>query len=170
MKLYTCGHCGNPLYFENTVCLNCKNTVGFDANQLSMITVVPKENNTFSNINRSKEQYRFCDNAGRNTCNWLIPKDAPAIFCKACSLNRIIPTLNSPENVQRWSRMEVAKLRFVYSLLELKIPVQPKQGDSVEGIAFDFMENVSPTEKIMTGHDEGVITINIDEADEVERV
>jgi len=170
MKLYTCGHCGNPLYFENTVCLNCNNTVGFDANQLSMITVVPKENNTFSNINKSKEQYRFCDNASRNTCNWLIPKDDPAIFCKACSLNRVIPTLNSPENVQRWARIEVAKHRLVYSLLQLKLPVQPKQGDAVEGIAFDFMENVSPTEKIMTGHDEGVITINIDEADEVERV
>src|ERR1700749_3722244 len=119
MKLYTCGHCGNPLYFENTVCLNCNNTVGFNADQLSMITVIPKENNTFSDINKSKRAYRFCENAGHGTCNWLIPKDDPAVFCKACALNRIIPTLNSPENVQRWARIEVAKHRLVYYLLQL---------------------------------------------------
>jgi hypothetical protein len=170
MKLYTCGHCGNPLYFENTVCLNCKNTIGFDANQLSMITLTPQDNNTFSNVNRSKERYRFCDNASRGTCNWLIPKDDPAIFCKACALNRVIPSLSAPQNIQRWFRMEIAKHRLVYSLLELKLPVEAKQGDGVEGIAFDFKEDESPDEKVMTGHDDGTITINIDEADEAERV
>jgi hypothetical protein len=170
MKLYTCGKCDNPLYFENTVCLNCNNTVGFDANKLLMVTIQPAENNAFSNINKSKELYRFCENANQHTCNWLIPNDDPAVFCKACALNRIIPSLTTPQNIQRWSKIEVAKHRLVYSLLALKLPVESKQGDNITGIAFDFKEDVSPDEKIMTGHDEGTITINIDEADEAERV
>ncbi len=170
MKLYTCEHCGNPLYFENTVCLNCNHTVGFDANKLSMITLVPADKDTFININKSKEAYRLCDNAHCGTCNWLIPKNDTAVFCKACSLNRVIPTLTTQQNIQRWSKMEIAKHRLVYSLLQLKLPVRSKLGNSIEGITFDFMEDVSLGARIMTGHDEGTITINIDEADEAERV
>src|ERR1700677_1569170 len=141
MKLYTCEHCGNPLYFENTVCLNCNHTVGFDANKLSMITLVPADKDTFININKSKEAYRLCDNAHCGTCNWLIPKNDTAVFCKACSLNRVIPTLTTQQNIQRWSKMEIAKHRLVYSLLQLKLPVRSKLGNSIEGIAFDFMED-----------------------------
>ncbi|HTB52475.1 MAG TPA: putative zinc-binding peptidase [Ferruginibacter sp.] len=170
MKLYTCGHCNNPLYFENNVCLNCHHAVGFDADTISLITLEPRDNNTFSNINKSKDLYRFCDNANHGTCNWLLPKESTATFCKACALNRIIPTLDTEQNIQRWSRIEIAKHRLVYSLLQLKLPVQPKEGDSIEGIAFDFMADTSPEEKVMTGHNDGTITINIDEADEAERV
>jgi len=30
MKLFACPHCRNRIYFENTVCLNCKNAVLYD--------------------------------------------------------------------------------------------------------------------------------------------
>ena len=48
--------------------------------------------------------------------------------------------------------------------------MQKKIGDEETGIAFDFLADTSPKEKVMTGHDNGVITLNIEEADEAERV
>jgi hypothetical protein len=65
--------------------------------------------------------------------------------------------------------MEVAKHRLIYSLLRFGLPVAPKT-DGNEGIAFDFMADLSPEQRVMTGHDHGVITLNIEEADEAERV
>ncbi len=38
------------------------------------------------------------------------------------------------------------------------------------GIAFDFLAQTSAKEKVITGHENGVITLNIEEADEAERV
>ena len=45
-----------------------------------------------------------------------------------------------------------------------------KNRNQETGIAFDFLADTSPKEKVMTGHDNGVITLNIDEADEAARV
>jgi hypothetical protein len=65
--------------------------------------------------------------------------------------------------------VERAKHRLLYSLYRLKLPVESKVNDPQYGLAFDFLENTSPLEKVMTGHYEGLITINIQEADDVFR-
>jgi hypothetical protein len=170
MKLYTCGNCQNQLYFENNICLNCKHAVGFDAPSLSLITLEAAEQNTFYKINDKNNLYKYCANAVYGTCNWLIPSNHHTTFCLACELNRIIPSLTNPQNLVKWKAIEIAKHRLIYSLLRLGLPVVVKKDNEEEGIAFDFMEDVSPKEKVMTGHDNGTITLNIDEADEAERV
>ncbi len=170
MKLYTCSHCNNLLYFENSECLICKHAVGFDAGKFSLITL---ENNKqgYSPISINKQVFRYCSNADFGTCNWLIPVAQSSPFCTACALNRTIPALSNEKNSKEWKRIEIAKHRLVYSLLRLGLPLQPKiNKEDVEGIAFDFMADSSPNERVMTGHDNGVITLNIEEADEGERV
>ena len=47
MRVYICGNCGNPLYFENSLCLSCKHPVGFDAESLSMVTLDEKKPGEF---------------------------------------------------------------------------------------------------------------------------
>jgi hypothetical protein len=103
-------------------------------------------------------------------CNWLIPTHYSNTYCIACQLNRGIPSLSDPSNQERWKKLEVAKHRLIYSLLRLNLPVQPKVGNSIQGLQFDFLNDVSPNKKVTTGHENGVITINAVEADEVERV
>jgi hypothetical protein len=169
MKLYTCSNCHNLLYFENNICLNCKHTVGFDSVSLSFLTLDLEKDNIFSNTKKRKDLYRFCKNAEYGTCNWLIPPDQTDPYCKACSLNRIIPDLGNEENLKRWKNIEIAKHRLLYSLLRLRLPVEKKIGNEEEGIAFDFLADISPKEKIITGHDNGTITLNIEEADDVLR-
>ncbi|HEY8734288.1 MAG TPA: putative zinc-binding metallopeptidase, partial [Puia sp.] len=144
--------------------------LGFDANTLSLITLVAENDKLLSNIQNMQEKFRYCKNAEYGTCNWLIHLSRSGIFCEACELNRMIPALVNDENFKRWNNIETAKHRLVYSLLRLRLPVRKKTGDEETGIAFDFLADISPKEKVITGHDNGVITLNIDEADEAERV
>jgi hypothetical protein len=189
MKLFTCGHCNNPLYFENNTCLNCHHPVGFDAEKLSLVTLETTGDNRYTDITDKTSPYRFCENVTHGTCNWLVPAAREGKFCRACALNRTIPQLSSPRNLDRWQRIETAKHRLVYSLLKLRLPFFPKTETvirpanrqpatentpsvvaSEDGIAFDFMADTSSTRRVMTGHNSGTITLNIEEADEAERV
>ena len=170
MKLYSCSNCNNLIYFENSICLNCNFSLGFNASTLSMITLKTENNGQFSNISNGAERYKYCKNADYSTCNWLVSPDQISPFCHACELNRVIPDLTHPDNLKRWKKIEAAKHRLVYTLLRLKLPVVRKIGNEETGIAFDFLTENSSTLKVLTGHDNGTITLNTDEADEAERV
>ena len=70
-------------------------------------------------------------------------------------------------------RLEVAKRRLIYSLVELGLPLVSKNEDPQNGLAFDFLADPDPADpnspKVMTGHSDGVITVDIVEADDAER-
>lgn len=114
---------------------------------------------------------RFCQNAQLASCNWLIPDSSPDVFCQACRHNRTIPDLSNDENIKRWRQIEKAKRRLFYTLLRLRLPLTMKPYDE-KGLAWDFLgdlENGDRSSPILTGHFDGVITINIAEADDAER-
>ena len=84
MKLYTCSNCHSLIYFENNICLHCGYSLGFNANTLSLITLVPEEMMVCIQISRIRmEQYRYCKNAEYATCNWLVP-----LHCKTQNIAR----------------------------------------------------------------------------------
>lgn len=170
MKLYTCNNCHSLIYFENNICLHCGYSLGFDANSLSLITLVREGNYLFSNVQNNPETFRYCKNAEYSICNWLIHSFETSEYCTACQLNRVIPDLANPENMRRWKNIEIAKHRLIYSLLRLHLPVSAKKENEETGIAFDFLAQTSPKVKVITGHENGVITLNIEEADEAARV
>lgn len=117
--------------------------------------------------------YKLCKNSSDfNVCNWFVknPKDS---YCISCELNHTIPNLLEPKRRGWWKRLEVAKRRLIYSLLSLRLPVVGKQKDP-RGLAFEFIEDkrTNPEvfeEHVNIGHDDGLITINIAEADHVNR-
>ncbi len=170
MKIYTCGNCHNLLYFENNICLSCGHNVGFDPMTLSLLTLIPEDETSFSDILDKSSVYQYCKNAEHGVCNWLITSSQHDPYCKACSLNHVIPSLTNEENLKRWKKIEEAKHRLIYSLLRLQLPIDSKTENEETGLAFDFMANVSSKERVMTGHDNGTITLNIEEGDEVEQV
>lgn len=63
-----------------------------------------------------------------------------------------------------WSKIEFAKRRLVSSLLAWDIPVMSKTEDPERGLAFDFLRSPENGPAVMTGHDNGLITLNIEEA------
>ncbi len=170
MKLFTCRNCNNSLYFENSICLSCNNPIGFDSEQLIMLTVQKNKTDAHYTDLQTKKVYKYCQNAQEQTCNWLISASSNSTFCAACELNRTIPPLAIAQNRERWHKIEIAKHRLVYSLLKLQLPIKKKvTNSSTEGIAFDFTVDTSANKSVMTSHQSGLITINIKEADEAER-
>jgi hypothetical protein len=150
--------CGSALGFE-TVMLE---TVALNVENSGLFTIKGKQ---------SKTQYRYCNNHIYEVCNWLVPANNNNGFCKACELNRTIPDLRKLEFMQRWGSIENAKHRLIYQLLRMHLPLVSKQQAEQAGLAFDFMadETTNEDKRILTGHDNGVITINISEADDIER-
>jgi hypothetical protein len=168
MRLFTCGNCGHPVYFQNTYCQSCGNSLGFDPNRLLMISLTLQNEGSLSE-QASGQTYHYCANHEYDVCNWIIPDTDPASFCIACSLNRVIPDLSNMVYRARWEKTEAAKHRLVYTLLKWGLPVQSKMFDEA-GLVFDFMADAGNNEpRVLTGHTNGVITINIAEADDAER-
>jgi hypothetical protein len=171
MKTLTCSACDTRVYFENSTCLSCGHALGFDADTLAMAAVAPVAGDValFRKVGRAvafKEglaEVRFCENAGHGTCNWLVPAETEGNLCKACACNRTIPNLSQPGSLEAWREVEQAKKRLVYSLLRLGLPVDASPDGSIPRLTFDFMVQAT------TGHENGVITIDVLEADSVER-
>lgn len=121
---------------------------------------------------RPRRAYRKCSNYSHyNTCNWMVSADSDELFCPACGPNQVIPYLNRPGNLDKWARIERSKRRLVYGLLRLGLPVQSKYQDPERGLAFAFLSSIDASygQSVMTGHANGLITINIDEADPAKR-
>lgn len=168
MKLSLCETCGNMLHFENSLCLRCGSPLGFIPDAMDLRALTAADDGTLSPKARPEERWRACANAEAAGCNWLVPLDAPDGFCTACHLNRTIPDLSVPGNQEKWRAIECAKRRLVYALLRLSLPLASYKDDAARGLAFDFLADTEDAQ-VLTGHADGLITINIAEADSPER-
>ncbi|MFW5832800.1 MAG: zinc-binding metallopeptidase family protein [Pseudomonadota bacterium] len=168
MQLFACEICGHALYFENVRCERCGAALGFLPDRLRLGAVRAGDDDTLEPLGAAGERHRRCGHADLNGCNWLVPAGSPSPWCVADNLNRTIPDLDQPQNLERWQLLERAKRRLVYALLRLGLPVVPRSVDPEHGLAFDFLADLADGTAVMTGHAEGVVTINVAEADPVE--
>ncbi|HEV2692582.1 MAG TPA: putative zinc-binding metallopeptidase [Verrucomicrobiae bacterium] len=170
MKCFHCDSCDLMVFFENDRCLQCGHTLGFlpDVLDLSAIEMTPDGKGRPTAAKISGHAYHQCENGKQHhVCNWMIPDNDPNPLCPACRLNEVIPNLTDTKNVERWSKLELAKRRCVYTFLKLGLPLE-KANDGRQGLSFRFLQD-SPSSPVQTGHENGVITVNIAEADEDER-
>ena len=72
-------------------------------------------------------------------------------------------------NLEAWAKIEAAKHRLFYSLIRLRLPLSNRLDAPDYGLTFLFQAQLSRGPKIMTGHDNGLITIALEEADDAER-
>lgn len=168
MKLFKCSNCDQLVYFENSKCERCGHALGFNPGTLKQSSLVPVDDTWFYILGEDpQKKYRYCSNHMWDVCNWLTGE---SMFCVACSLNRKIPNLALPDYLNRWKVIETAKHRLIYSLLRMQLPVIGKYHDLNIGLSFDFIaDDNNGGERVLTGHANGQITINIAEADDIER-
>jgi hypothetical protein len=171
MKLFKCQHCGQLLYFENTVCEKCSRRLGFIPEIMNLSALEPEESGLWRALAMDKKHYRFCANAEFDVCNWLIEAAATDIYCDACRHNRTVPDTSIAENVVAWRKIEIAKHRVFYTLMKLDLPLREKGQNGGERLVFDFLASPPHVDgpRVMTGHDNGLITLALEEADDVER-
>jgi hypothetical protein len=170
MKLFKCPHCGQLIHFENTRCENCGHRLGYVPDDNVLTALEPDGEGLWRSLAAAGGRFRFCDNAEHDACNWLLPEHASGSLCRACRHNRTIPDISQPTSLFAWQKIEAAKRRLFYSLLQLHLPT-PAQGEAHEPLVFDFLADAPRSDgpKVMTGHDDGLITIALAEADDAER-
>jgi hypothetical protein len=144
VRAFTCGNCGQLVFFENSVCLRCGFALGFDPGSRSLVLA--------GNSTR-------CANASVAACNWLVSDAHP--LCRSCRLTRIRPNDFDAVGLAAFAQVEAAKRRLVFQLFELGLDVGNDEP------AFELMSG--PTGTIMTGHHDGVITLNLAESDDAHR-
>jgi hypothetical protein len=174
MKVFHCDHCDQLVFFENTMCVKCGKTLAYLPDLVAMASLNSADNGLWrSTLPLAKERrYRLCNNyTHHNVCNWAVRDDDPSALCQSCRLTRVIPDVSRPENMESWYKLEVAKRRLIFGLMALGCPVESKIERPEGGLAFEFLADSesNETSPVLTGHADGVITLNLAEADEVER-
>lgn len=177
MKTFHCGRCQHHVFFENVKCESCAALLGF-VPELSEVCAFEPAGDTAGdssgialwrglNPSANGALFRQCNNyALENVCNWMIPADSPEILCPACSLTRTIPNLSQPDNRVYWYKLETAKRRLLFALSALGLNTDSRRTNPETGLQFEFLEDGDMGAKVLTGHDNGLITMNIAEADD----
>jgi len=172
MKIFHCDHCQHLIFFENFRCLNCDRLLAYLPDTQDVASLEPVDDTLWKT--REGKHYRLCPNyINENVCNWAIAEDDEHLHCFSCRLTQVIPDLDKPGNRESWFKLEAGKRRLVNSLLRLGVPVLNRIDDPKQGLAFEFRGDPDPINKeakpVLTGHADGIITINLAEADDAER-
>ena len=181
MQIFQCQACDQPVTFEASGCESCERRLGFVCARHDISALEPAGLSAHGLMGGAPifhayadpgPRYRYCQNAVSGACNWLVREDDADIYCIACRHNRVVPDTSNPWNLARWRQIEAAKHRLFYSLLRLELPLATR-AQYTDGLAFDFLVDPSETYScgppVLTGHINGLITMNIAEADDVER-
>jgi hypothetical protein len=146
VRAFTCPHCGALLFFENSQCLTCGSGVGYDRRSGDFVLVPPGPR---------------CANATIAACNWTAA--GPDLLCDCCELTRTRPNDTDTAGMAAFALAEGAARRLLYQLDDLGLPVRGRDVDPEQGLAFDLLSSVA--QPVTTGHDNGVITIDLAEGD-----
>ncbi|MEQ8666676.1 MAG: putative zinc-binding metallopeptidase [Rhodospirillales bacterium] len=175
--------CGNRLFFENSECLHCNREVGWCPACWTLTAM--RTSNQGTHCVRCDSLVMQCANRVEfDVCNRnvLVPPDGDQEtprLCDCCRYNETIPDLSVPGNLEHWLALEQAKRRLFFGLDSLGLPHGATADGFDPGLSFDFKgdtitrkglwRRVHTQEPVYTGHAGGKITINIREADAVER-
>ena len=172
MKYFACNACQHQVFFANSYCAHCQSPVGYIAAHKSMGSFVIEDSLCWRLIEHdtAPRYYKPCFNyQNHQVCNWMLDAESDEIYCESCQLTQIIPDLSVAEHVLYWQKLEEAKRRFLYLMQQLNIMPRTKRSDDDHlGLRFNFLMPMNG-QPVMTGHGNGVITLNASEADEVYR-
>lgn len=177
MKIFACGACGQTTYFHNVQCVRCGHRLGFAPDRMELLAFELTGEDCWRPLGVADSQlYERCGNYRTyEACNWMIRADSGQSLCQACRLNQTIPDLSVDRNLTLWRRLQIEKNRLVYGLLRLGLPVKSKQQEDEpeQGLAFEFLvdsgDDFREGSGVIIGHADGVITLDVAEADDAVR-
>ncbi|WP_071797159.1 zinc-binding metallopeptidase family protein [Natronohydrobacter thiooxidans] len=149
MKIFHCPGCRADLYFDNLAC-SCGLEVGYDPAAQSFTG-----------------SQHFCANRDSIGCNWIAAPDQP--LCESCGMTSMHPDLSVPGNEMHWARAEAAKRHVLAGLMRWGWFTA---GDSGPRPEFHMLAEATSqgAVDVTMGHAAGLVTINLAEADALERV
>lgn len=150
MRVMQCPTCRAPLFFENDICLTCSTTVGFRPVPFDLVPV-----------DGGDGPWTWCANRPVAGCNWAV--EAPGELCLSCSLTRTRPP-DGTDVGELFVATEGAKRRLVAHLVDLGLPLVSFRDDPDGGLGFDLLSGRLDS-SVVIGHEHGLITLDVDEAD-----
>jgi hypothetical protein len=157
MRLFVCPVCQQQIYFDNTVCLNCGSEIAFAPDRLQMVA-----------LGGAGGAHRTCvQRQTAEACNWAIEAHDPIERCRSCRLTGALSAVGA--DALR-ARAEAAKRQVLYTLLQLGVPFAAKLGeDDRQGLRFVWALPGQSASSLLTGHHNGTIVLNLNEADDAHR-
>jgi hypothetical protein len=172
VRLFSCESCRGVLFFENSRCTSCNRPVGYAPEAAKLVPLPESEPAPAAGVTvevgmpgGKREKFSKCKNfSEHDTCNWLVRTAENQPYCRSCRLTEVIPDLTDAKNQQAWAEVESAKRRLLYTLHALRLPLLGKAENAQAGLSFRFMAG-TPEAPVTTGHADGLITLNVAEAD-----
>lgn len=161
MRSFSCRVCGNALYFENSVCVSCGTSLGFSRPEGDIVPL--QDDGTY--VDAEGYIWHVCENTQLSGCTWLT--EQPASPCFSCRLTRTRPADSDLEGLSQFPVAERAKRHLIVELDVLGLKVTSLEDGDEGGLAFDLLSSVD--ENVVIGHDDGIITIDLAEADDARR-
>jgi hypothetical protein len=175
VKVFHCNNCQQLIFFENSQCVSCGSRLAFVPDLGAMAALEPAGDDLWRLPKKgggraaATLRLRLCDNdAQHEVCNWALSADDPNRLCRSCRLTQLIPDLSVAGNKSAWARLEAAKRRMLYTLMQLQLPIQGRAQNPEHGLTYELRADTAGA-PVLTGHARGVITLNIAEADDAER-
>lgn len=160
VRAFACPVCHCFVPFEAQQCPSCGVTVGMHLPTRSMLAL------TDGSTLVDGQQWVRCTQHDPLGCNWLAPAEYDAAARGRCLPDSLIRREPDPDDTIAREKLvptSVALRRLVYQLVDIGLPVDPywrRDG----GLAFDLLSSYSTGEKILIGHANGVITIDLVES------
>jgi hypothetical protein len=159
-----CPVCKNFAFLDWVECVNCASELGYRHTTLDYLPVHPDgtagEARGKTAADAGGDTLRTCSNRPWG-CNWLVADSEESGRCFSCRLSRRLPDRADTIAWEKLHETGIAKRRLLVQLMQLDLPITPfyeREG----GLGFDLLSSMSGT-KVMIGHANGIITIDLTE-------
>ena len=157
MRAFACPVCHGFISFESPQCPTCQAHVGLHPPTKSMV-VTDGDAATIDG-----QRWVRCTQRATLNCNWLALEDSEAYARGRCRAHSLIRREPAPDDTLAREKLVTtgeALRRLVYQLDDLALPIDPWwQRDG--GLAFDLLSSYTTGKKVIIGHADGVITIDV---------
>jgi len=150
VRIYRCPACAQTVFHPNTACDGCGARLHWDPGADAFLAGGTD-----------------CANRGEIGCNWAAP--GPGALCHACAMTVVIPDTFHGDNRALWTEAEASKRRVLATIGRWGWFAPSDPGPMPRFRMLSEATRHGATDVVMA-HSEGLITINVTEADLVERL
>lgn len=166
MRIFNCERCANVVSFDCQRCPTCDASVGYlSEERLIRVLLDTSDPVSFAIAGRTSPVWRCLNSAWG--CNWVVDAGSETPWCRSCRLTRGRPDDARRDAIEAWIVAEAAKRRLVHQLDELALPIEVRSATAPDGLAFDLVH--LPGHGGITGHLDGVVTLDLAEVDDRHR-